>query len=169
MGIENGKRVIILKLTGEQTKYNDSALGTQIVINSDITLKKDIPTSSQELVFSYSNDNSAQGNYQTTVPVKFESKYGMMVYTKINQSDSEEVIESIDNRTIDVGLKIQDEMKTIDIERTLINNYEIQMNDVQIIGNLSDEKNTFKTNLTSAIEVNREDVTVYYSTKEAKN
>lgn len=169
MGIENGKRVIILKLTGEQTKYNDSALGTQIVINSDITLKKDIPTSSQELVFSYSNDNSAQGNYQTTVPVKFESKYGMMVYTKINQSDSEEVIESIDNRTIDVGLKIQDEMKTIDIERTLINNYEIQMNDVQIIGNLSDEKNTFKTNLTAAIEVNREDVTVYYSTKEAKN
>lgn len=169
MGIENGKRVIILKLIGEQTKYNDSVLGTQIIINSDIKLRKDIPTSSQEIILNYSNDNSAQGNYKSTVPVKFESKYGMMAYTRINQSDSEDVIESIDNSIVNIGLKIQDKAKTINIERTLINNYEIQMDNIQIIGNLANNESTLKTNLTSTIEVEGEGVKIYYSTKEANN
>lgn len=174
--LENGRKAINLVLAGEQTNFINTNIveGMQIVINADITFDKKTPTKVANIVMLYSNENGIEKKYQTETNLNVKSKYGMMVYSKINgYSDKNETMETFENKNLTGKIDIQKEKKVANIERTIINNYDQAISDISIVGkipeageeNINDQvlKNTFISSLEENIKTNIPESKVFYS------
>ena len=155
--IEGLGRVITVELEGEQKQYtSDLSDGIQIVINADITFEKSTPTKELNLVMKYSNENGEKLNYELSKNFNIVSKYGLFTYSKINVPSSDETLESTGNEKIKVNLGAE-EQKEIIVERNIINNYESNVENVNIEGEISEI-----TNL-QEITTNIEGSKIYYA------
>lgn len=174
--LENGRKAINLILAGEQTNFNNTNIieGMQIIINADITFNKKTPTKTADVVMLYSNENGVEENYQTTTNLNINSKYGMMVYSKVSgYNDENGTIESFENKNLTGQVDIQKEKKVANIERAIINNYDQDISNISIVGkipevgeeNINDQtlKNTFVSLLEGNVKTNNPESKVYYS------
>lgn len=158
----DGKKVISMELYGAQTVFNErNIVGTQVIINADITLKKDTATSIQNIYLNYTNQNGNEGSYQTLTNFNAKSKYGVMAYRKIT-GINDSSIEEYDNKTIVAELNIQDNEKIASIEQTFMNNYEENVENLVIETKLSEKSDSFHATLTGPIATNRENAKIYY-------
>ena len=174
--LEDGRKAIRLKLQGEQTNFSNTSVseGLQIIINANITFSKTIPTNTSKIIMNYTNENGKEQNYQTSLDVNVNSKYGMMVYSKVSGYNEEnDVLETFEDKTLSGNLDTEKEEKTAQLERDIINNYDKEITDISIVGRIPEvgEKNvdnqtmvsTFITALEKDIEINNPQSKVYYS------
>lgn len=158
----NGRKIVSMYLSGEQTVFNESSIeGTQIVINADITLKKEMATSTKYINMNYTNENGEEKNYSASTEFTAKSKYGFMSYRKIT-GPNDEKIEDYDNKQMQVELPITETNQTYTIEHTFINNYEKDMKNFSAEIKLQNEDDNFSMLLAGGIKTNNSNIKIYY-------
>ena len=158
---------IKLKFIGEQKEFkNDVNQGARIVVNANITVNKDTVSKQSAIKMIYTNENGQQTSYETEQVINFVSQYGVLVYTDLdNYNDLGESTVVLTNQTADIKLDMGMEQKIANADMAIVNNYEQPIQDVSIIGEITQEKEstTFLTNLNDKLATNLPDATVLYS------
>ena len=164
---EEEKNKIKIEFEGEQTEFkNDISQGAKIVINANITLKKDVASKTSEIKMIYTNENGNETSYEVAQPVNLNSQYGVFAYTEVkNYNNAGEIATAIGNETVDANLDMEAERRIADVEAVVVNNYDEQIEQVQIMGRIpqNDENVTFLASMIGQITTNIPDASVFYS------
>lgn len=181
--VENtdGTKSIVVELKGEQTKYSIDSVtgGTNVVITADLTVNRLTSNRTEEVVMSYTNQNTIAETKETKTNINFVAPTGVVTTSSIQgYAEGKEKLTAIS------GEKVTAQLQTLQAEReatfnmSVINNYDNTIDTIKILGrlpvkgskNLSNGKDlgsTFDASLKSAITVTGVDETkvkVYYST-----
>lgn len=164
-------KTIKMQFSGEQKEFHTGVNeGTQIIINADITLNKITPSKESKIKMIYRNENQDENKAENEkeIAINLNSKNGVLVYNQIsNYNKTEEKIESISEETVEGLLKTKVEERVLDQEINIVNNYKEPLNNVVIVGRISEEiekgKNLIDAQLIEQIKVDRENVEIYYS------
>lgn len=170
---EDGKKAIILELSGEQKNFASSlAQGIQIAIIADITIANTVPTKDEKIELLYTNENRPTEQFTDEIAIKINSKQGVLMTNKLeNYSNSGETIETNDDKAVKAKLDTNEEAKLAKRTINVINNYEEPIKDVSILGKIGDEEEidsqTFKTtieaNLQNVITAQNKKASIYYT------
>lgn len=164
---ENGNFVLNVNLIGEQSNYaNIAEEGIVIKIKADIDAKLDTPSKKTTIRMKYTNENGIEEIYETVVDVNLESQYGLLTYTKIyGFNDKNEIVEDINENIVTGILDVTGVARISNMQYKLINNYDISLKNVEIIGKLAQENednNTFTTKLES-LNTGKSGIKIYYT------
>ncbi len=161
---DNNTKTIIIQLKGEQTKYHtDLNEGAQIYIAAKVLADELTPSKKAEISLTYNNENSVSGEKTEKLPIKIESKYGLMLYSRaLNYNNANESIKTIDSETAVGKLDISSSAKTATMNLAVLNNYETIISNVAVVGRVP--AGTFDTKLAQEIKTTIEGAKVYYST-----
>ena len=112
----------------------------------------------------YTNENK---NAQKTenVDLMLESQYGLMLYNNIlGYNNKNENVETIDTETVYGSLDIKSSSKDAKLQTALINNYEQEIQNIVLTGDIptSDNENGFNAKLNS-INTNNSNAKIYYT------
>lgn len=162
---EDGRKIIQVKLQGEQTNYvGGVAEGIQVILNANITLNKETASKESEINMTYTNEKGVQQIYQTSTPINIISREGTLVYSSLNHYNSEETeLATTDNETLTGKMDIQGESITATVERTIINNNDQNMERTVVTGTI-DEKSTVEATISNVV-LNGVEAKTYYSTQ----
>ncbi len=167
-------KVIEIELLGEQTNYlNEISEGIQIVINANITFERTIPSKKANIIMKYTNENGKEGEQETAIEFDIVSKYGVLVHSKAeNYNEENTVLETITDENMKGQLDTAKEEKVVNIERSILNNYEEPITNISLVGNLPEQqteeingetlKSTFLADLEKVV-TNTENAKIYYS------
>ena len=177
---DEGKYILRVYLTGKQTQYKTDSItdGANIVINADITLDNRATSKEEKIGFNVYNLDKVLSkeilvNYKT--PVELTSVDTVTGY------NNQEQIKSVMGKGETGTLKVNVDQKTANVNNTIMNYNESQIQNVRILGKLpvSENKKVNQTEdlgnnvdlpLGSGISVNgRNDAKVYYSTNAEAN
>ncbi len=148
-------KVISIDMAGEQKAYtSEISEGIQIVINADIKFSKTTPSKKANIAMKYTNENGSQSVYETNKNFNIESKYGSFVYSKV--SNGKEVLETTSNEQLKLNIPTT-EKSEITVERNIINNYETNMENVRLTGEIPELGSL------EEINTNIEGSKIYYS------
>ena len=146
--IENGK--VILEIAGQQTSYDTLNIsgGVNIVLDLEVDIADDVSTHNETITAKYNDGVSSK-------QIEIVSKPGVLMETIIkNETKNTEAIKIINANKI-IETSINDVKQIQNIELNIVNNYDIEISNVQFIGNLSysDEitKSTYNLMLEKAI------------------
>ena len=162
---EDGTKTILITLQGEQTSFeNNINEGIQISITADITIDKTVPTMASEIVMNYTNENRSGETFNTSIPIKLNSKDGVLLINELaNYNNNGDYIESIDNiekeARLDINASSRDAKGTISV----INNYTTNITNFEILGTISNITNI------SNINIEGREAKIYYSEDEDIN
>lgn len=160
---ENKQSEVNIKLNGEQLNY-DSTGGTTIRLKLDVKTSKLTPSQNTKIEMVYTNENK---NAQKTenVDLMLESQYGLMLYNNIlGYNNKNENVETIDTETVYGSLDIKSSSKDAKLQTALINNYEQEIQNIVLTGDIptSDNENGFNAKLNS-INTNNSNAKIYYT------
>lgn len=126
---ENG-RVLVLKLTGEETNYKLGIQeGTKIIIPAVIRLKDTVPSKTSSIKLNYSNDlakateYSLQGKDSMEVPFNIVAKSGLITISELSGYAENETKRTMDENVVMGQLPIESNEKNAQINTILVNNY----------------------------------------------
>lgn len=179
-----GNIVIKVELEGEQTKYNQNEVskGSNIVINTDVLVKKLSPTKDEtiktyvtnELATSYETTQNSKGYVETNL--KFVAPTGMVTTNTITGYNGKgETVTSVSGEAGIGKLDAKSSAKKATITANVINNYENKINNIKILGRMpvqgnkdvitnSDLSSNLNTSIASLINVTSSGkYTIYYS------
>ena len=177
---ENGNKVIRIKLSGEQTKFNKEAQtkGATLIMKADITADELTPTRTENMELRVSNEN-AKEQLVTYTPMNFVAPVGMVTINQItNYNNNGETATSISGKTELGKIETNAEAKQATVNMTIINNYKYNCANVVILGRTPFEGNktiedkkelgsTFTARMATTIRslagVSQDQMTVYYS------
>lgn len=176
---ENG-RVLVLKLTGEETNYKLGIQeGTKIIIPAVIRLKDTVSTKTSDFKLTYSNDlaksteYSLQGKDCIEVPFNIVAKSGLITISELSGYNGSETKRTLDENAITGQLEIESAEKIAKINTNIVNNYQSDISNLRILGRIPFENNkdingkvlgsTFTTTLTEAIKAYGITGKIYYS------
>lgn len=169
---KNGRKIIKVKLVGQDTKYVENIIGgPTVVLNLKLTLNKLAKNSTEKIKMNYTNEkakgykyNAQNGTEENEIEIT--SPIGIITTNKIKELDVNTIGEEENkNVKIDVG---QEEKQTT-IEKEVINNTGDKVENVVISGRFATDgkENNMGVSLASAVEVNgTENSSVYYTEKE---
>lgn len=167
--IENGK--IILDIEGKQTTYDTENIngGVNIVIDLELDIEDTVANHDEKMVLSY-------GRGTATVGIHIFSRYGLLNYTNLSGYNENETITAIDETEKIGNVDVGDDTKQVKLSATLVNNYNTDLADVEIIGKLpavgnkdingNDIGSNMDTTLLTTISVDDNEAQVYYSEAE---
>ena len=176
---EDGRIVLRVELYGEQQKFNSSQItgGTNILLNTDITVQKGIPSKQTEVVLKYYNENVvgyASGEEgMATYAIKLSSPQTFQNIATIK--DFNQTGDSINSLEDEIGkLQVYREQKIATMEMTILNNLPDTCSEVVVLGRIPLVGNTsilageelgsnLDTILASGITISGGEATVYYS------
>ena len=176
---EDGRIVLRVELYGEQQKFNSSQItgGTNILLNTDITVQKGIPSKQTEVVLKYYNENVvgyASGEEgMATYAIKLSSPQTFQNIATIK--DFNQTGDSINSLEDEIGkLQVYREQKIATMEMTILNNLPDTCSEVVVLGRIPLAGNTsiltgeelgsnLDTILASGITISGGEATVYYS------
>ncbi len=169
-------KIIEIALEGEQTEYKEEAIdGAIIIIDANLTTSTKIPSSTEQVKLTYTNQNAI--NYKDGANVGTDTKdinivsYAGIVTT--NQIDAYG-IELVNNEGKNSAqLDVSTDTKNVSIQKKIINNKENKISNVKILGTFPTKdaisQNTIDMEVgnivVSGIDSSR--VKVYYSNNEA--
>lgn len=169
-------KIIEIALEGEQTEYKEEAIdGAIIIIDANLTTSTKIPSSTEQVKLTYTNQNVI--NYKDGANVGTDTKdinivsYAGIVTT--NQIDAYG-IELVNNEGKDSAqLDVSTDTKNVSIQKKIINNKENKISNVKILGTFPTKdaisQNTIDMEVgnivVSGIDSSR--VKIYYSNNEA--
>ena len=163
---------IIVELDGVQTNYNIGSIygGTNIVINTDLTVNKLTPNKTEMMTMSIISNNEQITAY---LDINFIAPSGVVALNKItNNSDGREVLAYTEDESAVIAVRTEAKQATEEIR--IINNYDNKIENIEILGRTL-ATDTTTTNgqvslnnnldipMTGAIN-NEENAQVYYST-----
>ena len=158
--------IITIELEGKQTSYdiNNVSGGVSIVMDIDNLGFNNITPSHTDKI----EVSCIQGKEEvrTSQNVNIVSKAGLLLLSKVSgYSSNTDITTTIDSNVKQIEISENDEAKGINQTISLVNNFDKELTNVQIIGRIgySDNKvvSTFNAGLTDKIEV--ENAKVYYS------
>lgn len=167
--------IIEIKLEGQQTKYKEEAIdGAIIIVNADLTTSKKLPSSSENIILTYTNEDVV--NYKNNTQIGQDEKQinlvsyaGVVTINKVPEYG----VEIINNEEPDktVTLDMNSDNKVVKIENEIVNNNENKMTDVKILGTLPNKdaiQNVNNMNTSIQGEVSLEGISgdrskIYYS------
>lgn len=174
--LKDGRIVIEIQLSGEQTKFVEKTAsnGIDIQIIADITLDNLASSKQDKIEMNYTNVNSLNNNYSTEKVINIASRYGIFIDNTVSAFNKDgETGKSIDDSVIIGKIDANADVKEIEINRTIINNYESDVQDVEIIGSLVGKgtetiketavKSNFDIKLSKPIGVAAQNAKVYYT------
>ena len=176
---ENG-RVLVLKLTGEETNYKLGIQeGTKIIIPAVIRLKDTVSTKTSAIKLTYSNDlaksteYSLQGKDCIEVPFNIVAKSGLITISELSGYNGDETKRTLDENAITGQLEIGSTEKEAKIETKIVNNFNTDITSMQIIGKIPAKDNkdingnslgsTFDAKLKESLKIQGVDAKIYYS------
>lgn len=159
---------IHMQLQGEQVDFRTSLEeGIQIVINADLTFQKNIPNKEVAITILYKNENASEPQYETSVNIGLNSRYGAILYSNVSGYNGENtVIESTEEDVLKAQLDVGGEERQVTVNQSFINNYEEPIDQITVIGNLQEDSSNFEAGLIQDIEADSEGAKIYYSNKE---
>lgn len=151
---------IIIEFEGKQKDYNIGSVqeGASVVI--PLTVKFDVSTPSQDSKIRITTDNQGE-KVSSEVGVELLSKEGLMSITNIKGYNGDKTLTVIDNTKQDAILEVGQSAKTAQMQATLVNNYDKNLNNVIILGTVS-KAEEIPTKMIEEINVSKE-ATIYYS------
>ena len=178
--------VITVELEGTQTEYslNNLTNGTNLLINTDMTLDEFTPSEDSEIVLNYTNAvatsyENVVATYGTSVAeVSYTAPDGVVsVNTVSNYNDENTEITSVKQGVVIDKIEIYDEAKISKVDLLVMNNNNNIVKDVKLLGRIPFEGNTdiqtgaelgttLNTKLIGNIVSNSENkasATIYYS------
>lgn len=163
----NGQKIMQIALSGEQADYANGINEVAIVINADIEFTLLTPSQKSNISMTYTNENGNEESYQTSTDINIQSKPGMMIYSNlVGYNQAGESIYTIDNN-VPVGvLDLEAGSREANVNTAIINNYDIEINDVAIIGRIPKKgvyDGTIDTTLSEGIRTNLNGVEILYS------
>lgn len=179
---ENG-RVLVLKLTGEETNYKLGIQeGTKIIIPAVIRLKDTVTTKTSSIQLNYSNELAKATEYslkeQNSIEESFNivAKSGLITISKLSGYNGLESVSTIDDTTAIGQIKIAAPSTNATIETSIVNNYQTEMSEVIILGKIpftnnvtsegTDLGSNFNTFLSELLSINGISAKIYYSESE---
>lgn len=189
----NGNIVIKITLQGEQNSYseNEVSKGANIVINTDITVKKLSPTTNDVVKVYITNQNAT--SYEFTEPTKartirnrgyIETALKAVAPTGIVTTNvvsgynaKNETVTSISGEEGFGKLDALSSAKTATVSANIINNYENKINNIKILGTLPKAGNidqvsgnalgsNFDTTMSGVITSSNANCKIYYTNNE---
>lgn len=149
--IENGK--VILEISGKQTGYDITNIsgGTNIVLDIEIDIADSVATHKE-------NINVTYNGMQVSKEIEIISKYGLLMESKIkNETKNSDIITAInENKTIETSLN--DTKQIQNIELNIVNNFENDITNVQVLGTLgssTEENITYDIKLENKISLSK--------------
>lgn len=163
-GLENN--IIKIQLEGEQTNFqNNINKGIQIVINANLTISKTTPSKTTNIELIYKNENNGNIEQKKEESINIISKNGVILYNKIeNYNQSGEKIETISEEVVEGKIDIGQEREA-KVHTEIINNYKKAINQICIIGIISNQEDSANIELLSQSMVNKGNAEIYYSTE----
>lgn len=176
----NGNKVIRIYMQGEQTEFvTDISKGINVVINTDITLRKTAASTTKNATLKVTNDKAIQYENDgiATVPMNIYAPQGVVLLSSVaNFSNDNEEIVSLPNKEQAGKIDIKSNAKNITMKATVVNNYGKDIKNPKILGRLPFQGNkktdgtelgsTVDTILTSGLTVSgiaNNLYTIYYS------
>ena len=176
----NGNKVIRINMQGEQTEFvTDISKGINVVINTDITLRKTAASTSKEATLKVTNAKAIQyaNDGIATVPMNIYAPQGVVLLSSVsNFSNSNTEVVSLPNKEQAGKIEIKSNARNITMKATVVNNYGKDIKNPKILGRIPFQGNkktdgtelgsTLNTVLTSGLTVSGIDnnlVTIYYS------
>ena len=159
----NGNKIIRLELEGEQTVHSNSiSEGIILNVNTDIDVDKTLSTRDTEIILRYTNENEGNNVLEQRMPIKLQSKNGLLVYDKIeNYNSNGEVLETTEEGILEGILDINAEERIASNKTYLVNNYDEEINNVEIyVHNLEESNLKLETN--GQIEVLGKEANISY-------
>ena len=176
----NGNKVIRIYMQGEQTEFvTDISKGINVVINTDITLRKTAASTTKNATLKVTNDKAIQYENDgiAIVPMNIYAPQGVVLLSSVaNFSNDNEEIVSLPNKEQAGKIDIKSNAKNITMKATVVNNYGKDIKNPKILGRLPFQGNkktdgtelgsTVDTILTSGLTVSgiaNNPYTIYYS------
>lgn len=167
---EDGRKVVIITLKGEQTTYPGKTIqGTVVVVSAELTVDKLQTSSNENITLTYTNEK-AKNYYQDgkiTKDLKIVQDQNIIITNNIKELDVETVGKEEDK---EVSIKSTGKTQTATIQIGAISNEEETINNAKILGKFPTKSstNTMDITLTSNIKVTtgQEGVKIYYSSNE---
>lgn len=147
---EAGNKELQIVLEGKQTKYNASTQNATIV--ADLKVKTDEFMASKDVVINATCVNGTE-NAENKENIKLVSKTGLI--TKNTLALGTNIIEKINQNSLSTTIS---EDANINISSSIINNFEENLSNINIVGKIPEG-----TNLTSAVLTSTEGITIAYS------
>ncbi len=181
-----GNIVVNVKLSGEQTSYNENVIteGATLIMKADITADKITPTGLKDVELYVKNEKSKE-EAVTKKAIKFIAPAGIATVSEVSgYSDSGEVATSISGNVGIGEIKAAAPARKASIKMLAINNYEYNCDNVAILGRTTFEGNkkittgenlgsTFTADVVSEIKntngLSKDQMTVYYSENKEAN
>lgn len=176
----NGNKVIRIYMQGEQTEFvTDISKGINVVINTDITLRKTAASTTKNATLKVTNAKAIQYENDgiATVPMNIYAPQGVVLLSSVaNFSNDNTEIVSLPNKEQAGKIDIKSNAKNITMKATVVNNYGKDIKNPKILGRLPFQGNkktdgtelgsTVDTILTSGLTVSgiaNNPYTIYYS------
>lgn len=161
-------KTIQIQLDGEQLDFRSSLEeGIQIVINADLTFKMNLPDMHSAFTLLFTNQNASEAQYQTTVDVSLNSRYGSILYTNVSGFNNDNtVLESADSDILHAQLDMDGEQKHSTVTHSFINNYDSPINQITVVGNLADSTCNFDAPLLQNVITDSDYAQIFYSNKD---
>lgn len=176
----NGNKVIRIYMQGEQTEFvTDISKGINVVINTDITLRKTAASTTKNATLKVTNAKAIQYENDgiATVPMNIYAPQGVVLLSSVaNFSNDNTEIVSLPNKEQAGKIDIKSNAKNITMKATVVNNYGKDIKNPKILGRLPFQGNkktdgtelgsTVDTILTSGLTISgvaNNPYTVYYS------
>lgn len=183
---KNGNIIVKIELDGTQTSYslNDVTNGTNILINTDITIDSLTPSKETEITLNYINKaatkyESSNSNYGTSKQkITYAAPSGLLSINKISNYDNKNSnVVSVEQGEVKGKLEIYSDSKISKMDILVMNNNENIVKDVKVLGRIPFKGNkdvetgkdlgtTVDTTLVSKIIAdasNKTKATIYYS------
>ena len=176
----NGNKVIRINMQGDQTEFvTDISKGINIVINTDITLRKTAASAERTATLQVTNEKAIQyeNGGTATVGMNIYAPQGVVLLSSVSNfnSDNTEIV-SLSNKEQAGKIDINGTAKNITMKATVVNNYGKDIKNPRVLGRIPFQGNkktdgtdlgtTVDTVITSGLTVSGIDsslATIYYS------
>lgn len=133
----NGQRVIVIILEGEQVEYTETAGNVQAIIPLKINTSKLIPTTISNIELYYTNEIAE--SYETTEDFGKEVKEisiiadkDLIVATEVKTGEEEVISYKTDVAILE--MEKTENIQTVEIKGTIINNTDVVKENIKIVG-----------------------------------
>lgn len=165
---DSNTRTIRLQFEGEQIDFRTEVEeGIQIVINADLTFKKNVPNMKSAITMLFRNENAGELQYETSADIELNSRYGAILYSNVSGFNGENtVLESADSEVLQAQLDVDGEQRKATVNQSFINNYDAPIEQIIVVGSLSEDSSNFDAGLIHNVVTDSENSQVYYSNEE---
>lgn len=168
----DGTKTLTIYLTGEQLTYlnDDITANTQIAVEGEVKVFSNLTSKDTNITYLYTNEKAItyDNNGVCNVPVKITAPYGFIMSTEANGEKSK-------NKELnELELRANTVSQTIHIKETILNNFDSEISNLELVGMIPIKDKEYKLGDTSInsdfnakiegnIYINKDGAKVYFS------